>query len=202
MADPQLCGRSLRPHHRHVAERHRVGRLAGRLAGVVAGGDGRIATQHPLRLADAVALEEGVLLVPGDGLAEEHHQELLQADDAVLEEDVAGDGVAGEFPGFQLHLLERRLGLGARLGFGRPIHDHAAEKRRRAGRLHGRDVQVGDLQGRRPHRRDEGSRPDEGVLGDDRHQSLVELRRDRVAAGGAGRLSQRRFLRHSLNFEP
>ena len=81
-----------------------------------------------------------------------------------MQEDVGADGVAGELPGFQRHHLELRLGFGAGLGLGGPVHLHAAEERGDAGGLGGRDVEKGELQGRGRHRLHEGARADEGLL--------------------------------------
>ena len=104
----QLIGSSLAHHAGHVGELHQAGPLPREA-------DRRGGRQHPLRLAGPVALEEGVLLEPGQRLGEQRHQELLQADHAVLQKHVAGNRIAGKLPRLQLQLLELRLRLGAGL---------------------------------------------------------------------------------------
>jgi hypothetical protein len=57
---------------------HGVGRVA-------VHADRRVGVQNAERLADAVALQERVLFVPGDRLAEECVQEFLQPESRVLQ---------------------------------------------------------------------------------------------------------------------
>jgi hypothetical protein len=183
-----VAGQQPRIHVRDVLELELVRGRARRLdhAGPVLDAEG---------FGRAIAAQEGVVLVPGDGAAEDLHQEGVEADGAVGEQGVGNLAVAGQLIVDEVDLLEVRLGLVERGRLLGPARHDAAEKRGVAGVRGGDDIQGRDLATAARHRDERGTRPDDRGLRDEGHQAGDELDRHEVAArrarlGGHGGLAR------------